>query len=171
MNDRELLKKARKGWELGSDCSITDLFDRFEQMLGDKEPKPKSIVWEPKKGDQYFYVAATGYLNASIWVGSDYELALLKHHNVYKTSELAEKASPYQRRYNMVLKKVLELEPDQVVYWSDKNQTKYQIYFDHKSGRWKDVFCTFIDGGYPVLTDKKNVQPLLDYLNSKEKEQ
>lgn len=42
VDDRELLKKARNEWELSGHFpdlgeSITGLFDRFEQMLDDKE--------------------------------------------------------------------------------------------------------------------------------------
>ena len=54
-NDEKLLERARNAWEenghfsdLGK--SITGLFDRFEQMLDDKEPQ--SIVWEPEKGEE-----------------------------------------------------------------------------------------------------------------------
>ena len=58
MSDEKLLERARNAWEenghfpdLGK--SITGLFDRFEQMIADKEPT--SIVWEPKDGEGYFY--------------------------------------------------------------------------------------------------------------------
>lgn len=167
MNDRELLKKARKGWELGSDCSIPDLFDRFEQILDDKEPK--SIVWKPKKGKKYYFVGSDGTVQLTDWRGDQLDMELLKHHNVYKTREQAEKAAQYQSRYNMVLQAVINLEPDQVVYWNT-NQLKYQLEFDHKTGCWYRKGWYRLEHGYPVLTDKKNVQPLVDYLNAKEKE-
>ena len=94
---------------------------------------------------------------------------LLKHHNVYKTQAQAEKAAKYQRRYNMVLQAVLNLEPEQVVDWKDKNQFKYLVAFDHRSGAWEYTDRLSIESGYPVLMNSLNVQPLLDYLNAKEK--
>tara|TARA_R100000541_G_scaffold46737_2_gene53883 strand:- start:505 stop:1014 length:510 start_codon:yes stop_codon:yes gene_type:complete len=165
-DDRELLKRAREDYAYGSDYATRDLFDRFEQMLDDKEPK--SIVWEPKKDDEYFYVTTTEYLNSNIWVGSDYELALLKHHNIFRTRQLAEKAAKHQERYNMVLQAVLNLEPDQVVDWSDMDEAKYMPHFSYIHGLWKADLCSTIDFGYPVLTDERNVQPLLDRLNAEE---
>ena len=169
MDDRKLLKKAREDYVLGSDYAIRDLFDRFEQMLDDKEPK--SIVWEPKKGERYSVVLGDGEVYTNNWQNSGEDRRRLKHHNVYKTRELAKKAAPHQRRFNMVLQAVLELEPNQVVDWKDGNQVKYQVYFDHNCGHWGDAWTGFFDQGYPVLTDKKNVQPLVDYLNAKEQKQ
>jgi len=175
MNDRELIKSAMRlarELDLGRSEHYADVifrlvqrFEELEELTPDKEPT--SIVWEPKKGDEYFYVATTEYLNSNIWVGSDYELALLKHHNVYKTRELAEKAAKYQERYNRVLQAVLNLEPDQKVDWSNDRQIKYEVHFGYIHGLWKAGRCYTIDSGYPVLTDKKNLQPLLDYLNLK----
>ena len=69
----------------------------------------------------------------------------------------------------MVLKAVLNLEPDQVVDWKDKNQEKYSVKFDHDAGSWYHNTWFVLEQGYPVLTDKKNIQPLLNYLNAKEK--
>ena len=174
MNDRELLKTARKnfvkGWELGSDCSIRNLFDRFEQMLDGKEPEPKSIVWEPKVDETYYYNTPSDYVGSVRWTGNDNDLYRLKNHNVYKTRELAEKVAPHQTRHNMVAQAVLNLEPDQVVDWSDVSQMKYTVTFNYERGVWGYNCLWTTDQGYPPLTDKNNLQPLLDYLNAKERE-
>ena len=169
MDDRKLLKRAREDYVLGSDYTIRDLFDRFEQMLDEKEPKPKSIVWEPEVGEEYFYIDERGIVFTDTWVGIEHDLELLKNHNVYKTRELAKKAVPYLSRYNMVAQAVMHLEPDQVVDWSDVSQLKYTVYFDHRRGIWCSDSSWRIAQGYPPLTDEKNIQPLLDDLNAKEK--
>jgi len=170
MDDRKLLKKAREDYVLGSDYAIRDLFDRFEQMLDDKEPQ--SIVWEPKAGEEYYAVNAAGSAYQGIWNGSNHNQALLRYHNIYKTHALAVKAAQHQRRYNMVLQAVLNLEPDQKVDWGDEDQRKYQVYFCHAYKQWISppygAICT--ENGWPALTDKKNLQPLLDRLNAKEQE-
>jgi len=168
MNDRELLKKAR---EMPTFEALKNLFDRFEQMVDEKEPKPKSIVWEPKVGEEYCAVNAAGSAYQGIWNGSNHNQALLRHHNIYKTRELAEKAAQHQRRYNMVAQAVLNLEPDQVVDWSDEDQLKYVVIFNYDRGIWEKDLRRYLETGYPHPTIEKNVQPLLDYLNAKEKEQ
>ena len=172
-NDEKLLERARNAWEenghfsdLGK--SITGLFDRFEQMLDDKEPQ--SIVWAPEKGEEYHYVAGNGQVCRCLWDDYSIDRYRLKNHNVYKTRELAEKAAPHQTRYNMVLQAVLNLEPDQKVNWNDRSQIKYEVWFHHGDGLWKSCQNRAVEYGYPPLTDQKNVQPLLDYLNRKEKE-
>ena len=146
------------------------LFDRMGMVLHEKEPEPKSIVWEPERGDSYYCVLADGEVWELNWNDCLTDKSRLKHHSIYKTRELAEKAAPHLTRFNMVLQAVLDLEPDQVVDWSDNNQTKFQVSFDHKAGCWYDLTWYSVEKGYPPLTDKKNVQPLLDYLNAKEKE-
>jgi hypothetical protein len=164
MDDEELLKKAREDYAFGSDYAIRDLFDRFEQMLDDKEPK--SIVWKPKKGEWYYFAGSDGTVQVTDWRGDQLDMDLLKHHNIFRTKAQAEKAAPHQSRYNMVLQAVLELEPNQVVDWSDANQKKHQVLFNPQFGYWDKSWTFCFDQGYPVLIDEKNVQPLLDYLNA-----
>ena len=168
MDDRKLLKKAREDYVLGSDYAIRDLFDRFEQMLDDKEPK--SIVWKPKKGEKYYFVGSYGHVHSHYFTDDLTDKEFLSCHNIFWGRELAKKAAQHQRRFNMVLQAVLELEPNQVVYWSDDDQIKYTVYFNHASGTWESTEAWLHDQGYPVLTDKKNLQPLLDRLNAKEQE-
>lgn len=179
MDDKELLEKADEflnmAWGDGKEqCLMYKMKSRLEELTTDKkepEPQPKSIVWVPKKGERYFVVLSDGEVYTHNWQNSDYELALLKHHNVYKTRVQAVRAAEYQKRYNMVLQAVINLEPDQVVDWKNEHQLKYTVYFDHERGIWGYGSSWTIEIGYPVLTDPKNVKPLLDYLNAKEQQQ
>lgn len=178
MKDKELIEKAmdlKKQLDLARSTHYAKTICRLVERVEELQSETKSIVWEPEKGEEYWYISG------SVLVGvcnrdncSSYEVGFLtserlKRHNAYKTQGQAEQAAKYQQRYNMVLQAVLNLEPDQKVDWNDMDQVKYGVEFNNKSGRWLVVDYTFIDGGYPPLTDQKNVQPLLDYLNSKEK--
>ena len=176
MDDRELLKQADEFLEitrptslaLASEVSLVyKMKERLEELTADKEPQ--SIVWEPKVSEEYHCVSTHRVVWLDYYDGHTDKLRL-DYHNVYKTRELAEKAAAYQSRYNMVLQAVLNLEPDQVVDWSDVDQLKYTVYFDHELGIWDSTYGHVHDNGYPPLTDEKNIQPLLDYLNAKEKE-
>ena len=174
MEDKELIKEALRfekrlehyNSAFGNDKEI---IQRLVKRVEELQPAPKSIVWEPKKGEKYWYVDVDGTFAAFKSEHED-DRNLLIHHNVYKTQGQAEKAAKYQQRYNMVLQAVLNLEPDQVVDWKDKNQAKYGVAFDHDRGIWFYWGRCVLDKSFrSVLTDEKNVQPLLDYLNSKEK--
>ena len=172
MGDEQLIKEAL-GLAKQSGQSkdiILKLVERVEELKSEPEPEPTSIVWEPKKGKKYYFVGSDGTVQVTDWRGDQFDMDLLKHHNTYKTRELAEKAAPHQSRYNMVLQAVLELEPDQVVDWLDKSQKKYQVKFDHRYGCWSRLTRDQVDYGYPPLTDEKNIKPFLAYLNAKEKE-
>ena len=147
---------------------ILRLVERVEELTADF-PAPKSIVWEPKKAEEYWYVDIDGTLDDTEWRDGEEDWNLLIHHNVYKTQGQAEKAAKYQQRYNMVLQAVLNLEPDQVVDWKDMNQAKYVVEFNNKKRRWFYSDRYIVDNLHAPLTNKENVQPLLDYLNSKEK--
>lgn len=179
MKDEELMAEAMKlvmhlenynsAFGNGTE-TIRKLAELIEELTADKEPA--SIVWEPKIGETYHGVAADGIVR-STWRDDHADKDFLKHRNVYKTQGQAKKAAKYQQRYNMVLQAVLNLEPDQVIDWKDKEQSKYQPYFDHQAGVWRSWgkhYTQPLENGYPPLTDEKNLQPLLDYLNRKEKE-
>jgi hypothetical protein len=179
MNDEELLKRTNKcldsvhnfdiapinTYEIGA--VLFEIKARLEQMSDELQPELTSIVWNPKKGERYYCVHGDGEVYRSIWDDSQTDKARLIHHNVYKTRELAQKAAPYQRRYNRVLQAVLNLEPNQVVDWSDKDQAKHGVGFDHSEGVWYSSTWFSVEHLYPPLTDENNVQPLLDYLNAK----
>ena len=173
MEDKELIEKAMdmaKQLDLARSTNYADtilaLVWRVEEL---QPPEPKSSVWEPKKAEEYWYVDIDGTLDDTEWRDGEEDWNLLIHHNAYKTQGQAEKAAKYQRRYNMVLQAVLNLEPDQVVDWKDMNQAKYGVVFNNKSGRWFYSDYYIVDNLHAPLTNKKNVQPLLDYLNAKEK--
>ena len=168
MDNKELIKEAIELAKQSGNSKeiILKLVERVEEL----EPKPQSIVWEPKNGEKYWSINGVGQVNSDAWFGSNYAKEELKHHNIFRTRDQAVKAAQHQRRYNMVLQAVLELEPDQVVYSGGGDQIKYTVYFSHKSGAWDWEPHCVTESGYPVLTDKKNLQPLLDYLNAKEKE-
>ena len=181
MNDEELLKRTNKCLDSVHNFDIapintyeigTVLFEikarLLEKMLDESQPELTSIVWEPEIEDRYYCVLADGEVWEGNWYDCPTDKARLKHHNVYKTRELAEKAAQYQKRYNMVAQAVLNLEPNQVVDWSGHDQAKYGVGFDHNEGVWYRSTWFSVEHLYPPLTDEKNVQPLLDYLNTTE---
>ena len=172
MKDKELIEKAMelaKQLDLARSRRHADTILRLVKRVEKLQPEPKSIVWEPEVGEEYWYVDIDGTLDDTEWRDNDNESeVLLIHHNIYKTSEQAEKAAKYQQRYNMVLQAVLNFEPDQVVDWKDKNQARYGVAFDHIAGVWFYWGRCVLESLSPVLTDEKNVQPLLDYLNAQE---
>ena len=171
MKDKELIEKAMelaKQLDLARSTHYADTILRLVERVAELQSETKSIVWEPKKGEKSFYVDVDGTVQYTYWRDDRIDMHCLEHHNIHKTYAQAEKAAKYQRRYNMVLQAVLNLEPDQVVDWKDKNRAKYGVEFDHKKDVWYCLTWFICEHGYPVLTDKKNVQPLLDYLNAKE---
>jgi hypothetical protein len=181
MNDEELLKRTNKCLDSVHNFDIapintyeigTVLFEikarLLEKMLDESQPELTSIVWEPETGDRYYFLHSDGVVLRGVWDDCPTDKARLKHHNVYKTREQAEKAAQYQKRYNMVLQAVLNLEPTQVVDWSDKDQAKHGVGFDRKEGVWWSSAWFSVEHLYPPLTDENNVQPLLDYLNATE---
>ena len=174
MEDKELIEKAL-GFEKRLESynstggSDKEIIQRLVKRVEELQPEPKSIAWEPEKGDKYYVVVCDGNVQDVVWVDTGWDKRRLDYHNVYKTREQAEQAARYQQRYNMVLQAVLNLEPEQNIYWNDKNQAKYGVAFDHIAGVWFYWGRCVLESLSPVLTDEKNVQPLLDYLNAQEK--
>ena len=151
--------------------NLQDLESKYKELGAEIErlKAQPTAVWEPEIGDPYWTVreagtvVATSRRRASVSVGS-----AIAHHNVYKTRELAEKASVLQRRSNLVIQACLNVDPDFEPDWSDSDQTKYGFCYDHYNGQW-EITCSWYGNfeGAVVSTEEKADQ-VFEYLNSQE---
>ena len=59
MKDKELIEKAMdlaKQLDLARSTNYADTILELVKRIEELQPAPKSIVWEPKKGEKYWYV-------------------------------------------------------------------------------------------------------------------
>ena len=121
-------------------------------------------VWEPKRGDYFFMVDFDGDIRS---INPNHTEAT-KHHNVYKTRQLAEKASVLQRRSNLVIQACLNFDPDFVPDWSDTTQYKHGFYYCQERGGWARQWAS-IENIYGVYVSNAAIaDKVLAYLNSQE---
>lgn len=93
--------------------------------------KPKSKVFVPKAGHEYWYVSSYGVGYATQWASDNLDNLRLACGNCYETKEAAQKATDKQFATVRVLNKLRELEGDWVADWNDSTQEKCTIYFNH----------------------------------------
>ena len=128
-------------------------------------------VWEPEKSEMYLSVCMSGRLYEHPRKGFSDELTIA-HHNCYKTRELAEKASVFQRRSNLVIQACLNVDPDFEPDWNNHNnhnQMRYQFYYCHFSAQWKRPSINLAhDWGGVCVSTKEKADQVLEYLNSQE---
>ena len=68
-------------------------------------------VWEPEVGDHYYCVHMEGDVEHFIYpADSQQEKHMIAYHNVYKTYELAEKASRIMRQTNRIIQACINAE-------------------------------------------------------------
>lgn len=156
--------------------NLQDLESKYKELGAEIErlKAQPTAVWEPEKGGGYWLVGFGGTtLKRTLHLVDGSEdnysfLSLKAHHNVYKTRELAEKASVLQRRSNLVIQACLNVDPDFEPDWSDSYQTKYGFCYDHYNGQW-EITCSWYGNfeGAVVSTEEKADQ-VFEYLNSQE---
>ena len=123
-------------------------------------------VWKPKAENLVFWVvAATG---GPDWFYSLEAEPAEKHHNVYKTEALAEKASVLMRRSNLVIQACLNFDPDFVPDWNDSCRPKFGFYHASDCGEWR-VDVTFISNNSCAYVSTREIaDKIVAYLNSQE---
>ena len=144
--------------------NIQELENKYKELGAEIErlkQQPEG-VWEPKRGDFFFMVDFVGDIRP---INPNHTEATT-HHNVYKTRQLAEKASVLMRRSNLVVQACLNFDPDFVPDWSDTTQYKHGFYYCHERGGWARQWAS-IEDIYGVYVSSATIaDKVLAYLNS-----
>ncbi len=62
----------------------------LQEKLVKLEAKSKAKRWKPRVHGIYYHISFAGEVQRSVWTDRDFEIAALKHGNVYRTKEAAE---------------------------------------------------------------------------------
>lgn len=117
------------------------LTEWFEEI---KEPKD-SIHWEPKSGDEYFWIDECGsILPGTFYRDSLYDQQRLTFGNVYRTEKEAEKASE-RRLAEVRLRRTSDFKPD-----FKNGKGGWIVGYDHEEDRLLVTPIDYIDYGEPV---------------------
>lgn len=97
--------------------------------------KIKDEPWKPKSGDTYYYTDSCGdvYSEGHFASGNMNDCARLTMGNCFQTKEQAEKAVAWLKAFKVLRDDTKGFKPN----WRDKEQPKWQVYFD--------IYCG--DGG------------------------
>lgn len=95
--------------------------------------KPKSVKpWRAEVGGEHWTVNSNGYVSWYLESGDTGDNHRYLTSNYYRTQEEAQQALERQKAIGRVTHRIYELndgwEPD----WSDENQEKYNIHYDHE---------------------------------------
>ena len=146
--------------------NIQELETKYKELGAEIErlkQQPEG-VWEPKRGDYYFMVDFVGDIRS---INPNHTEAT-KHHNVYKTRQLAEKASVLQRRSNLVIQACLNFDPDFEPDWSDDDVIKHGPYYDHRTQKWCYSRTYVTNDSAAYISTLEIAVKVVDYLNSQE---
>ena len=113
--------------------------------------KPEVFKYFPSKGDTYYIYTSTGAIYFNEATNDDLKV------NVFKTREEAQKAYNKAVAVEKVKRKLLELQGDWKPDWSDKNEEKFCIQYDHYDGWFKHEcwYKTQQDSSIPYMKDER----------------
>lgn len=115
--------------------------------LIEKANKPKNKVWKPEENEKYYYSYSYGSIEFDIFHNSNASGTYLHEEryaigNCFKTKEEAEFALEKQKVI-MELKRFLLEHNEEEIDWSNINQYKYYLYFNHYENRICISACTY----------------------------
>ena len=108
--------------------------ERTLLSLIEKANKPKSKVWKPKKDETYYYLYSYGNIEEDTWDNANEDRNRYALGNCFKTKEEAEFALERQKVI-MELKRFALENNDKEIDWSNDDEQKYCLYFDHGRNR------------------------------------
>tara|TARA_R110000803_G_scaffold7431_1_gene23933 strand:+ start:340 stop:789 length:450 start_codon:yes stop_codon:yes gene_type:complete len=146
--------------------NIQELKNKYKELGAEIErlkQQPEG-VWKPEAGGTFWVVDGTGGTACRC----NTSLSAEKHNNVYKTAELADKASVRQRRSNLVIQACLNFDPDFVLDWADKHQEKFGFFYDYNNGDWDTYEAWAVDRSAAHVSTREIAEKVVAYLNSQE---
>lgn len=119
MNKQEILNEINK---------TKEHLANMEKMLAKCDE-----LWEPEKGEMFYYLNSYNIAIAETWDSSDSDAEHYNIYNYFKTREQAE-----QEAEKILVRRMLEdiarrLNKGKEIDWSDESQTKYFILLDCKT--------------------------------------
>lgn len=121
----ELARITPIGAKTSPQFTIQDI-DNFDEWFEEIKEPVDSIHWEPKSGDEYFWIDECGsILPGTFYRDSLYDQQRLTFGNVYRTEKEAEKASE-RRLAEVRLRRTSTFKPD-----FKNGKGGWMVYYDH----------------------------------------
>lgn len=102
--------------------------------LIEKANKPKNKVWKPEKDETYYYSYSDGNIEEATWDNLNIDKNRYAIGNCFKTKEDAEFALERQKVITELKRFALE-HNDKEIDWSNDDEQKYCLYFNHERNR------------------------------------
>ena len=130
------------------------------QPITIEPPKPAITKWEPIGGNYCVvnYCLSAGYYDKAPSNAAASGLA-------YKNMSQAEYASKALRSYARQLAWLAENDDGWIADWSNKDQPKYKIYFDHNYNRMRMIFNYTNRSLEAIYMSKQNAGKLAQLMN------
>lgn len=104
---------------------IEELEKQAKSILEEIEKLKKEETLEFKKGDDYFFINANGFISNLTWNNTAWDNSLYSIGNCFKTREEAEKAVEKAKIYTQLKRLAEEISTEPIDF--ENNQTKYYI--------------------------------------------
>ena len=110
--------------------------------LIEKANKPKSKIWKPEENETYYYLYSYGNIDEDTWDSANEDRNRYALGNCFKTKEEAKFAIEKLKVINELKRFALEHNEEEID-WSNINQYKYFLYFNHYENRICISACTY----------------------------
>lgn len=129
--------------------SMNNLSEEERNMLLsliEKANKPKSKVWKPEYGEEYYFIRNNGQICYTPWINVDVDKESFVLGNCFKTEEEAQFALEKQKVITELKRFAME-HNEREIDWNDNKQNKYILCYNHDENYIDINACRWIQ--YP----------------------
>ena len=124
-------------------------------------PKPKIVPWEPKRGEWYVGIGGSASQGSiTKWCAA--------FGNEFPAKEQAEAEAKAMRARNRLAAYVREFASDWEADWSDDDQRKWCLIFDHSVSKWQCMYFSSTQSPERVYMPEHVAHELVEKLKSGE---
>ena len=115
------------------------LEEKLEELKGQLEKEKKNKI---NKGDLFFFLNSIGTCKEETFNNCSYHNSLLQNYNAFKDREETKKHIEWYRDnivkiHNRLMQLHEELCPNYFPNWKNESATKYTVFLDTRSNKWK----------------------------------
>lgn len=148
--------------ELENNCkAMTDEIEKLKTELAEKNKRETETVWQPKRYNAYMYIGSDGGVYSSILEDPALERPQMHiyYNNVYPSyNKTQEHLNWYVYNVLRVQNKLMQLHEllclDYFPNWSNINENKYYIYYNHIKHNWGFTFCNTVSSNIVPFTQE-----------------
>lgn len=136
---------------------LAEKLEQIDNELSELTTTSNKEVWQPKTGEEYYYIDDDGRIESDIYDGLCADIERVEFYNSFETEEMAER-----ERFEILLYRKLKsfaiTHNTETIDWDNCDQPKFHVYYNYLDNRL-DTACSYTirNSGRQVFFSSKSI--------------